>query len=223
MLEAQCRVVGEETYEVVRSDLEKMTAEVTCNVGLREYTEDTVVALRLDGQNYELTKKASGTYGANVIVDIMGCYDETELLIQENDKTIVEQATFPMEIWMDVFPMCSMTFQGMDHSETFGTVRKVTGNYTVSTDKPEQIEKVTMTYIADGTDYKTIDITKNVQEGTSIVLDEKPNTKNNFGYRMEILTKSGVTIQESGILVGTDTEFFRRITDKNGKVLLENK
>lgn len=221
LLERKDSIVGGVCYEVMNIDFEKRIAEVDYSVELIEYSEGTKVRLSLDGREYDLPKKANGDYGAVVQADLFAYHGGAKLSIEANGETIVERADFPEEIFWDVLPMPGWSCV-ISHSEFFGRINKVEGDYIVTIEDADQIENVTITYISDGKDYKTLDITEAVLAQSPVELNEKPNCKSDFGYRMMIQTKYGLTIQHSGVFVGKNTNGSESIIDENGNVLWAN-
>ncbi len=210
------------SLDILDVNYDDRTALLHYSVNLKEYTGLTSVGLKLDGRLIPLEQTAAGTYGADFRIGIFEKITESTLCVTEDGKTVTEAIYMPEHVFWDFLPMPSF-----ECSLSSGVkLGKLTyeGSYYVVTEHPDEIESVSVTYMTDGRDLITQDITKPVRGHEEIMLDTDMNVNKDLTCRVEILTKHGLRIIDQSTMIYEEsfdeTAYYSlRIEDMEGNVL----
>ena len=213
------------TFNVGDLNSSDNTATVETEVLLREYAGETTVQLVVDDIVYELADKGNGLFSADIVRGLFDNGYDTKLVIKEPGRNYTEMVDFPGCLVYDFLPMpsyeCSFTLD-----ERLGKTY-VTGYYNPLVYNNEDVESVTVTYLSDGEEFETFDITKETLNRETIDVDRTIANGADFTIRMEIVTKSGFKIVEQTLMVYSHPEDyddyeFLRVYDINGNLLWED-
>ncbi|MBQ6549874.1 MAG: hypothetical protein IJL78_00515 [Lachnospiraceae bacterium] len=212
-------------WTVTNPNYENRTAEVSFTAALKEFSDDTTVSVSAGGKEIPLTDRSGGTFSARFTADFFDSYDNARLMIHEGDRTYSEYVDFPMYVFWDYLPM-----PAYDCRFSSGVkLGKLTyeGEYAVVTGHPEEIESATISYLTDGKTLKTMDITKEVQNGETITVEQGLALESDLTFELEIATKTGYKIVHRNVMIYEASpdfteEDFLRIYDKNGNLLWED-
>ncbi len=213
-------------FEVLETDMDSKKTKIMYEVMLNEYTDDTEVALILNDEKIPFEKKETGKFVAEFYVDTFGHYREPKLTVTQNGITKAEASDFPEEVFWDVIPM--PLFNCTFNSEMSLGKAKYSGYYNLNFDRPEDVESVTITYLVDGKETKTTDITAQAISRENIDIEKGMTVKSNLVFLVTIKTKSGLTIEDKTVMIYDDIQCdvedleYERIYDKDGKLLWEN-
>ena len=228
-LRAQIEESGKRTasvsWDILDKDLTAFTAEITYTAALKQYTENTAAALDLNGKSIPLERSASGTYTARFTIDLSETFEDPQICITEDGKTIRESVEFPDNLLWKLLP-----FPEVSSSMSSG-VRKgkleYEGSYTVFTGHPEDVASASVTYLTGGKEIRTMDITQEVLDEKTITLDKGMELENDLVLRFEIVTRTGLRIVRSQIMMYKVSENpyedekwdFLRVLDKDGNTV----
>ena len=219
------RLVKNLSYGFDNGDLKAGTTDVHISLTLNEYTDDTTVSLTVGDEIIPLVQKnAGGIFEATVKKGLYEPYRESYAEITESGKTIVEDIDFPSELFMEYLPLPEMNFSFSSHS--YSNKLKYSGSYSFIPDQSEEIESATVTYMTNGEDLKTLDVTKEVKNGNTITLEKGLDLDKDLALRIEFLTKNGFVIIKQTTVIHesyheNDTPDFLRIIDPDGDVVWE--
>ena len=224
-LEEQDERVELFAWEMMDADMDSRKAEVRFFVRLREYGEDTAVTLDLNGTVLPLTGDPGRELTGTATLDLFGCYDQSSRRISEGGRTYVKTEDMPGWLFWEYLPMPSLECR-FNSNFRFGKTT-YDGEYRVVTDRPEDIQRVTVTYLSGGRELKTLDITAQTLAEEMTSLEKGLDIGSDLTFRLEIETKSGFRIQEQNVMIynaGFETEpmEYERITDASGNLLWEN-
>jgi hypothetical protein len=97
----------------------------------------------------------------------------------------------------------------------------------VDTEFPEEIQEASLTYMTEGKDLQTVDITEKARSQEYIDLEKGLKIGNDLTARIRLVTESGLVITDQSVLIhrdGTDLDALEslRIEDQEGNVLWED-
>ena len=200
------------------------------NIPLLQYTHlffkfQQIRQQACENKKTDLTKNADGTFGAEFKADLFDTYRNAAISVTENGVTITEEADFPENIFWDLLPM-PMLACTLDSNYALGKLT-VKGDFTVETDRNDAIEAATLTYMTSGRDLKTVDITDDVLGNRTITVDDTLQYEKDMTVRIEIKTKTGVTVTEQTVMAyessGDYNDYeFLKITDAAGGLLWQS-
>ncbi len=210
------------SWQIGEPDMTSCTVSLSVAVGLKEYTDDTAVFLRLNGKEMPLAAAASGLFETEITADLFADYTDTAVLIREEGRTVSEAVDFPEDIFWDCLPMPSMNCS-FSSGARFGKT-EYDGSYTMVMSHKDDIESVTVTYMSGGKDLKTIDVTEQALKEETITLEQGLDIEKDLTFRTEITTKSGFRITERSVMIYTASPEFTDngamiIQDRNGNTL----
>ena len=220
--EEESSLVQDVSFEVRDPNYKKMTARVSYKVLLKQYSEDTSLTLRLDDREIPLEPLGSGTYGADFKLGIFDRFGEEVLSITKEGITRTEDPRCSFTPFWDLLPLPSLEF-AISHP----LFSKYGGSIRVCTEYPSEIKEAYLTYLTEGRDLQTVDITEEARSQEYIDLDKGLKIGNDLTARIRLVTENGLVITDQSVLIhrdGTDLdslEYFR-IEDQEGKVLWED-
>ncbi|MBQ3905591.1 MAG: hypothetical protein II743_02390 [Lachnospiraceae bacterium] len=219
------RLVAGSSWTITGEDLQKKTVDLQFSIELNQYSEDTRVTLGLGTQEITLKKTAAGTFSGTLTTDLFAYYDKLKIFIGEGNHTTVETEDFQQYLFWDVLPLPFMTCQ-FDNKDSFGKI-KCNGWYCYSYELPEKLEKVTVTYIGDGKELKTVDVTSEVKEGAQIQIDKDLTVEKYLALRTTVITKDGYRIEsQNDVVFKASPEYhgedYERIYDAAGNLVWDN-
>ena len=212
-------------WTVTGQDMAKKTVDLKFTVDLKQYSDDTKVMMVLGDQEFPLTREKAGTFSGQITSDLFQNYDQLKTCITEGSITKVETTDFDQNLFYDVLPFggleCNFT------SKDFGKKTKCNGWYKLVVYNPEKLQKVTVTYLVDGKEYKTFDATKMAKEYTQIDLDKDITIEKDLSLLVETISTDGYRIEKKYVLVyrtpaGSDAEEYEKIYDEAGNLVWEN-
>ena len=224
-IEDQGRLISTESYEITDCDFVNKTAEVRYSAVLKQYSDTAKVFLVLNGNSFELTRDAAGTFSGTIRTALFDTYIDPVLQIVENGKTSVDSADFPGYLFWDYLPM-PLYNSHFDSTEKNGKT-VYSGSFTPIMNNTDRIASVQLIYSSDNKVLKTEDITGKFLAQEQIDIDSSLKFENDLLLDIEITTKDGLRIVErrtifyktSGDLMDQD---FQRIYDKDGSLLWDN-
>ena len=213
------------TYNLGDLNTDDNTVIVGTEALLKEYSDETVVQLVVGDAVYDLSDKGNGIFYADIERSIFDDADESKLIIKEPGKNYTEIVDFPVCLVYDYLPMPSYecTFSA---DERLGKI-KVDGYYTPVVYGTEDIESVTVTYLSDGEEIETMDITQETLTRQRINVEMTIPAGQDFTIRMEIVTGAGFRIEEQTLMIYSRTDYpddyeYSRVYDMNGNLLWED-
>ena len=216
------------SFEITDIDTENMTFEFEYSLLLKEYSDNTEVSLKMtDGSIYPLINHKDGTFSNKIKTDILkDCsydeYGEVMLIISENGKKVTDSEYLPVRP-DDILPFASyqrLKYDERLYDDIFKAVAK--GTYSVIYNRAEDLSSVSVTYLKDGKEYKTEDITDKVLSGSDIAFPDKLTAENEIALHLYAVTKSGLITEERNTIVsGDDCDDYRRLLDQDGNILWE--
>ena len=225
-IENQDKVVWGFTWEIGEADYTGQTAEVEVSARLKEYTDNTAVVFQVNGMQVPLTADGDGNFRGTFTGHLFERYENPMVLVTEDGRTAAEETDFPEEIFWNFFPMpgleCNLQSDGAP-----GGKMKYSGWYKVITDRPEEIASAQITYMSEGRDLKTIDITEEAHNLTQIELEKGLDVKTDLTLRIEITTKEGYKIENVQAVIFEASPDYEekdslRILDAAGKIVWED-
>ena len=225
-IENKDKVVRNFTWKFGEPDYAVQTAEAAVFASLKEYSDDTSVAFQVNGRTVQLAAEGGGNYRGTFTGPLFERYLNPVILVTENGKTVAEAVEFPEEIYWDLFPV-----PGFECSFESGTKPngkfEYGGWYRIITDEPEEIVPATITYMSNGQDLKTMDITEEAHNRTEITLEKGLDVKRDLTFRLEITTKEGYKIVEQQVMIfeaspDFEDEDYLKILDPAGNLLWED-
>lgn len=225
-IENQDKVVWGFTWEIGAPDYVSQTAEVEVSAMLREFSENTAVTFQMNGTQVPLIADEEGTFRGTFTGHFFEKYTNPMILVTENGKTVAEETEFPEEIFWNFFPMPGLEC-GFESDVTPGGKMKYSGWYKVITDRPEEIASASITYMSDGKDLKTMDITEEAHNLTEITLEKGLDVKKDLTFRIEITTKEGYKIvNQQAVIFEASPDYEEKdslvILDASGKTVWED-
>ena len=90
----------------------------------------------------------------------------------------------------------------------------------------EKIESVTITYISNGEELETKDITQGALNGEAFTIELELANQEDLAFRTEIVTKDGFRFEEMSLMIFPAKEYpngyeYQRIYDSDGNILYE--
>ena len=219
LLEENNRLVSNTNWELTDADLDNNTVNVNFKAELKKFSDDTTVTLDLNGTSIPLSTITPGTYGKKFEAKLFEDYTQTKLLIKQNGITTTETTLiFPESLFWDYLPIPSLQCC-FDSS-----INSYSGWYMLTNDHPDDIEKVNVTYVSNGNELKTIDVTKEAKDQSQITVDKDLGIKKNLTLCIEILTKTGYKIQKQSAVIFEDNpnyvdDDYMKIYDPNGNLV----
>ena len=219
--EEESSLVQDVSFEVRDPNYKKMTARVSYKVLLKQYSEDTSLTLRLDDQEIPLEPQGSGTYGTDFKLGLFDRFEEEVLAITEDGITRTEDPWCAFTPFWDLLPLPSLVY-----SPSHSLFSKYGGSFLVDTEFPEEIQEASLTYMTEGKDLQTVDITEKARSQEYIDLEKGLKIGNDLTARIRLVTESGLVITDQSVLIhrdGTDLDALEslRIEDQEGKILWE--
>ncbi|MCR5458511.1 MAG: hypothetical protein K6F51_01310 [Acetatifactor sp.] len=219
------KLVSNLSWQISGQDMEKKTVDLFFSVDLKQYSDLTRVTLALKDKEILLTKSTPGTFTGTLTTDLFASYDELKVCITEGNLTKVESEEFSHYLFWDVLPLPSLACSG-ESKDSFGKI-KYNGWFSFQYQAPDKLEKVTVTYVADGKDVKTFDATSEAKTGARIDLDKDITVEKNLAIRTTVITTYGYRIETQNVItykaepdcMGEDYE---RIYDANGNLVWNN-
>jgi hypothetical protein len=220
--EEDASLVKNVSFEVRDPNYKKMTARVSYKVLLKQYSEDTSLTLRLDDREIPLEPQGSGTYGTDFKLGLFDRFEEEVLAITEDGITRTEDPWCAFTPFWDLLPLPSLVY-----SPSHSLFSKYGGSFLVDTEFPEEIQEASLTYMTEGKDLQTVDITEKARSQEYIDLEKGLKIGNDLTARIRLVTESGLVITDQSVLIhrdGTDLDALEslRIEDQEGNVLWED-
>ncbi len=224
-IEQSNSLLSDISWEITGQDAEKKTVDLKFTISLKQFSENTTVTLGLKDKEFPLTKTTLGNYVGQITTSLFEDYEQLKVCITENGVTRVESANFDRYLFWDTLPMprieCNFTSK-----DSMGKV-KCNGWYRLAFNAPEKINKVTVTYLADGKELKSFDATKEAKENTQIDLEKDLTVEKNLALLIEIQTEDGYKICQKTIVIykaspDSVDEDYERIYDSAGNLVWEN-
>ena len=221
-LENRDKLVSSFEYEI--SDPKDGIVDVSMDVYLREFTEDTTVSLSVAGHEANLEKASDGHYKGTVSVGLFEDCSYPHIYITQDGRTTGEDFDFPQELFWDYIPYPCLDCR-FDLTERPGK-DKYTGEYTMQMDRLSNLESITVTYISQGKELLTKDITEETFNHETITLEEGLDIENELMFRFEILTKDGYRYEELKFMIFQAKEYpvgteYERVYDSAGNMVYE--
>ena len=212
-------------WTVTGQDMAKKTVDLKFTVDLKQYSDDTKVMMVLGDQEFPLTREKAGTFSGQITSDLFQNYDQLKTCITEGSITKVETTDFDQNLFYDVLP-----FGGLDcnlTSKDFGKKTKCNGWYRLIVYNPEKLQKVTVTCLVDGKEYKTFDATDAAKEYAQIDLDKDVTIEKDLSLIVETISTEGYKIEKKYVLVyrtsaGSDAEEYEKVYDEAGNLVWAN-
>ena len=222
-LEQKDRLVSGFEYEV--SDPVDSIVNVDFKLWVREYTDDTTVTMDIAGRNIALEGNGNGMFYCNFPVSIFEDCSLPMVSITGNGKTVGETIEFPDYLFWDYIPFPSLTCQFETKPGLTGM--KTTGSYSYDLYPGDNVESVTVTYLSEGRELKTMDITSQALKNETITLENGLDIGDDLTFRVEIVTKNGYRYVEQHLMIFQAKEYpedyeYERIYDMDGNLLWEN-
>ncbi|MCR4793276.1 MAG: hypothetical protein K5871_11035 [Lachnospiraceae bacterium] len=222
-LEQRDRLVSSFNYEF-GTPVDNMV-DLKIELWLRDYTDDTEVSLDIAGRHIELEKNSDRAFSGVVTVSIFDDCSLPWVNITENGQTIGETLEFFDYLFWEYLPFPMMNCQFESKPSLSGM--KISGSYSFSLSPSDNVESVTMTYLSEGRDLKTMDITSQAVSGETITLESGLDIGDDLSFRTEIVTSDGYRIVEQRLMVFNAIEYpddyeYERIYDMDGNLLWEN-
>lgn len=220
--EEDASLVKNVSFEVRDPNYKKMTARASYKVLLKQYSEDTALTLRLDEREIPLEPLGGGAYGADFKLGLFDRFDEEVLSIAEDGITRTEDPCCSFTPFWDLLPLPSLAY-----SPSHSLFSKYGGSVLVETECPEEIKEASLTYMTEGKDLQTVDITEKARGQEYIDLEKGLKIGNDLTARIRLVTESGLVITDQSVLIhqdGTDLDALEslRIEDQEGNVLWED-
>lgn len=224
-LKKQSSHIADFTYNIGDVNLDTYMVKIDNELTLKEYTDDTTVKFAVGGRTYDMYYAGNGIYTLSIERNIFEEDFEAQIIIKEPGRNYAEFVDYPSSLYYDYFPMPN--FSCSFSSRTKIGKMEIEGNYTMVMDNTDDIESMLVTYVSNGVDIKTIDITSEAINGETIYIDKGLEVKRDLTMRFEIVTKSGFKIVDQQIMVYEENDFpydyeYRRIYDSNGNLLWED-
>lgn len=212
------------SWELLDADMESRKADVRFFVRLREYGEDTAVALVLNGAELPFDGDPGVELWADAQLDLFGCWDQASLRISEGGRTYMKTVDMPGYLFWEYLPMPSMESRFTSRHRLGKNTCE--GEYRLILDRTEDIQSVTVTYLTGGRELKTLDITAQALAGEQIALEKGMEIAGDLTFRLEIVTKAGFRIQEQSVMIydtanASDLVEYERILSPEGELLWE--
>lgn len=225
-LEDSEKIVSLYEWDIREPDYTARTATVYFSAVLKEYSADTAVTLNLGGHTVELAPTADpGEYSGRFTAHFFEEYANPTICVSEAGKTFVEPCDFVEYVFWQFLPVPAIECRFSSGMKS----GKLTydGSYTIVPDNLEDVESVTVTYLTNGKEIKTLDATRQTLEREEITLEKDMNLDKDLCIRIEIVTKSGFRIEEQTVAIFEampdyeDTDYLR-IMDLNGNIVWED-
>lgn len=210
-------------YEV--SDPVDNKVNVDFEIYLKDMSDGATASLSIAGREIELKKDPFGAYRCTAEVGIFeNCYPAW-VNITRNGETTGETLDLPEFFFWDYIPYPMFNCSFITSEGLFG--KKFEGSYMLTPDHLDKIESVTVTYISEGRELKTIDITEQTMNGTYIEVEKGLDIGDDLSFRIEIITNDGYRVVEQSMMMFEAKEYpedyeYERIYDLDGNLLWEN-
>lgn len=210
-------------YEV--SDPVDNKVNVDFEIYLKDMSDGATASLSIAGREIELKKDTYGAYRCSAEIGIFeNCYPAW-IYVTRNGETTGETLDFPDFFFWDYIPFPMMSCQFNANEGLFG--KKCEGSYALTLDHTDKIESVSVTYISEGRELKTLDITEQAVNGTYIELDKGLDIGDDLTFRIEMVTNDGYRVVEQSLMIFEAKEYpedyeYERIYDLDGNLLWEN-
>ena len=158
-------LIQDVSFEVRDPNYKKMTARASYKVLLKQYSGDTALTLRLDDRTIPLEPLGSGAYGADFKLGLFDSFKEKVLTITEKGTSRTEDPCCSFTPFWDLLPVPSLEF-AISHS----LFSKYGGSFRISTEFPEDIKEASLTYMTEGRDLLTVDITEKARRSRKAAL-----------------------------------------------------
>ena len=218
-----------ESFEVNvgEADLDTNTVPVSVKAILKEYTDETEARLVLENGEYDLKNEGYGVFTCSVISGLFDECTDPKVVIFEPGRTYSEHVDYPSELFYEYFPIPGYETSFKSDIGLTGSM-KYSGEYTVIIfGNPQNIEKATLTYVSNGQDLKSMDVTESVMNSERLTLEKGLDIKRDLTFRLEILTKDGYRIENQSLLMFEAIEYpddyeYERIYGPDGTLLWDN-
>jgi len=224
-IEQSNSLVSDMSWEITGQNMQAETVDLKFTVSLKQFSENTTVALGLKDKEFPLTKTTLGNYVGKITTDLFEDYEQLRVCITENGITRVETTDFDRYLFWDMLPMPRLecNFTSKDSS---GKI-KCNGWYRLAIGEPEKIKNVAVTYLVDGKELKTFDATKEAKENKQIDLEKDLTIEKNLSLVIVIQTEDGYTICHKSVVIykaspdAVDDDY-EKIYDPAGNLVWEN-
>ncbi|MBR2520893.1 MAG: hypothetical protein IKE62_01755 [Oscillospiraceae bacterium] len=226
-LEEQQKLVQSCSVDVVSADNGNRTAVVRCSVSLKRYSEGTGAVLVLGDREVVLTREAGGVFAAEFTVGWFEQFNEPKLVVTEDGVSVAEDLDdMPQFILWDIVPMPYMS-SSFTSGKRFGKLT-YEGSFAIGTDRPQDVESVSLSYLTGGRVLKTMDVTQETMDGTTITLEQGLKLESDLTLRVELVSKTGLVIIDQYTVIYDSASFFgdmnyTTITDLDGTVLWDER
>ena len=209
-------------WEFMNPDFSTMTAQLRYSVTLKQYSDDMVVSLNLNGKETKLSREGAGVYGGTFSVGFFERYGDTVLCVTENGKTITEETDFPDYAYWNFLPLPSVCANFT--SDYHGGKLTYGGSYWIEMNSLEEVKSVKLSYLTDGQVIKTMDVTKEIADHETIELEKGLKLKKDLTFRIEVEMKNGFKVEQQTLMIYAtdfnleDSEHFK-VYDADGKLV----
>ncbi len=222
-LEQKDRLVSSFNYEI-GTPVDNMV-DLSIELWLRDYTDDTEVSLDIAGRHVELSRNSDRAFAGTVKVSIFDDCSYPWVNITDNGQTMGETLDFFDYLFWDYIPFPMLTCQF--ESKPGLTGMKTSGSYSYEIYPSDNVESVTMTYLTEGRELKTFDITSEALSRETIELEKGLDIGDDLTFRIEIVTKDGYRLVEQQLMIYEAKDYpedyeYERIYDMDGNLLWEN-
>ncbi|MBR1813258.1 MAG: hypothetical protein IJ773_05485 [Lachnospiraceae bacterium] len=221
MMEESEKNVSSTSWDVLDADLEAGTAKVRYQVVLKQYSDNTKVALRLNGQEIALPYQTAGIFSGEFTTGLFDEYTGAAVLMTENGITTAEETYFSENLFRDCLPMPSL---GLNMSaETRNGKTEYEGNYQIFVKNLDLMKTVKLTYLSGGRELKSIDVTEDVRRQSWTQLEKGLDVGDEgLLFLIEVTTTNGFTILEQTPVFGGENAaeqeyaYYQEILDAEG-------
>ena len=213
------------SFNYVVSDPADNKVNVEFEIYLKDVSDGTTALLNLAGREIELEKDSSGAYRCTAEIGIFENCFPAWVYVTRNGETTGETLDLPDYFFCDYIPFPMMNCSFSANGGLFG--KKCEGSYMLLPDHLDKIDSVTVTYISEGRELRTIDITEETLNGTYIELEKGLDIGDDLTFRIEIVTVDGYRVVEQALMMFEAKEYpedyeYERIYDLDGNLLWEN-
>jgi hypothetical protein len=197
-LEEEERRVFDFQWEVKDTDLENETATVQLSAFLKEYTSETSGFFSVGGRSVPLTLREDGALIGEFSENIFADLGEVKIVIKEGERSTAENLDWMGTLYESVLPVPNLHTN--DREIRNGRIIGGTYGLAVSPVFYDDIERVNAVYITGGKEVRSADITEKVLKDEYISIDTDIKNEDYLVLRVDLYTKSGLTIKERLIL-----------------------
>lgn len=213
------------TYTMGDVNLDTCKVPIDSELMLKEYTDDTIVSFVVGGKTYDMNYEGNGIYTLSIERDLFDDDYDAQVVIKEPGRNFTEYVDYPSSLYYDYLPMPNFNCS-FSSGNRLGKM-EVEGNYTLLMGNTDDIESMQVTYVSNGEDLKTIDITTEAINGETIYVDKGLEVNHDLTMRFEIVTKSGFKIVEQQMMVFEEVNYpydyeYTRIYDSTGNLIWED-